>query len=329
MKRARAGILAVCLMGLMGTVRAETTDDIVSMANKGVGEEIILATVGRSRTSFNLSAQDIVKLKEQKVPDKVVMAMLRHKGAAPAAVAAEQAPEVRVAPKAAPVQTAGATGILNIENLDDRTWSYRFDPATRTIWISPASADGQGNVEPKGGLNLRMPAGSFDVVYNGQTAGQPVTVFGDDASLITLSRVQTKDLEALYVTVFERGERKASGKLATLRSGGGVERRRVEAGNDEPIRERIVERERVVEVPSTTYVYRDAPTVIYSGSYYPSYDYPRYYSSGYYAPRYYSGGYYGGHSHHGHYRGGSSANFGYSHVGRSSSFGIGIGVGRR
>ncbi|HYG77718.1 MAG TPA: hypothetical protein VEK08_22120 [Planctomycetota bacterium] len=355
MRQSRAALLAAILFSLASTARAETVDDILAMSAKGVGEEILLTTVEQSKTGFTLNAQDVIRLKEKKVPDKVIMAMLKKRAAANpglVAVAPAPAPAPAAVPAPAPVaepapakpaRPAAANGILNIENLDDKTWSYKFEPATGTIWISPASADGQGNIEPHGGLSLRMPLGTFDVVYNGQTTGQPVTVHGEDKSLIMLSRVDTKDLEALYVTVFEKGERKTSGKLVTLRQSNG---KRAEREIDSRPAERVVERERVVEVPSTTVVYRDTPTVVYSGSYYSpyysSYYYPGsyYLGSGYCAPRYYSSycgpryyggysGYYGGGSYYGGHRHGGSVNFGYTHIGRNNSFGIGVGVGRR
>jgi hypothetical protein len=297
------------LLALAVSARAESVDDIVTLAQKGVGEDVILATVDNAKGTFQLSAADIIKLKDSKVPEKVITAMLRHKSAAapaPAVVApapAIAAPAPAVAAPAAPVTIAAAEGILNIENLDDRVWSYKYDPDSRTIWFTGPAADGRGNLESHGGLSVRMPPGTYKVRYSNQENGPVITVFAGDKSLIMLSRVDTNELEALYATVFERGERKATGKLVALRG----EKKSVE-NTIAPVQERVVER--VVETPPTV-IYRETPAPVYSYPAYPySYGYYSYpYSYGY--PRCYGPS--------------SSFRFGYSNHGHHSGIGVGFG----
>ena len=312
-------VLAGALLMLAVSVRAQTTDDIIALAQKGVGEEVMVAAVENAKSAFQLSAADILKLKDGKVPDKVIMAMLRYKPAAPVPPPANVAPAVPAPPAkppAPPVVIGAADGILNLENLDDRVWSYRYDPDSKTIWIATAAADGRGNLDAHGGLSIRMAAGSYKVRYNGQDAGPLVNVFNGEKSLVMISRVDTNELEALYATVFEKGERKATGKLVTLRDNAAPAGDRKGADNAPP--ERIVERERVVEVPSTTVIYRDPYPTTYIGYTYPYYSYggPRYGYSGYYYPRYYYPS--------------SFIGFGYSNFGhyhRGSSWSVGFGAG--
>ncbi|HYF49761.1 MAG TPA: hypothetical protein VEJ63_10170 [Planctomycetota bacterium] len=327
-----------CVLTL--SVSAATTDEIIGLAQKNVGEDVLLATVEASKASFNLSAADILKLKEAKVSDKVITAMIKHKGNGVAARPVEPAPEpapVREVPAEQPIAPppiATADGTLNIENVDDRAWAYTYEPDVKTIWITAANGD-RGKLEAHGGISLRMKAGSYKVRYNGEDRGQSVTVHAGEKSLLLLSRVETKELEALYVSVFEKGERKSGGRLVVLRDKPAAREtlRKVddleEVGEapervEEKVTERVIERERVVEVPSTTVIYRDPYPTYYSSVYVgPSYCGPRYYS-GYCGPRYYSS--YCGPRYYSPYRSGYTS-FGYSRYGRRSGFSVGVGFG--
>ena len=305
---------AVTLVGL--SARAENVDDIVALSQKNVGDDVILAVIERSNSNFELSAAEIVKLKEAKVSDRLVTAMIKH-NAGGAAVA-----QPKVIPPAAPIAAAPAVeapapdlegvrageGTLSIENLDDHVWSYRYEPAIQTIWISPA-INGQGNVAAHGGLTLRMKAGTYQIRYNGQADGPAVAVNAGEKSLFMISRVATNEAESLYVSVFEHGQRKATGRIAVLRDGAAPQANAqppVQPLVQPPVQsERVVER--VVEVPSTTVVYRDDYSpVIYSPVYY----------GGYYSPYYYHPHYYP-----------STVGFGYSSYGHHSGISVGVGFG--
>lgn len=315
-------LLACVFASLMLTVlvqnaaRAETTAEIVKLAEKGIGEDVLLAAIERSDKGFSLSADDIIKLKQANVPDKVIAAMLRKKpaaGAAPAAALAQgEATEVRI-------EKAGETGTLNIENVDDRTWSYRFDMTSHVLWISPAGEDEKKTMAPHGGVSLNVPKGAYEVRYAGEAAGQAFNVPAGEKALLLFSRVETDEFEGLYVSVFERGERRGGGRLTVLRQTKKPAQtqatyERLPARTEEPAyqydqpktTERVVER--VVE-PSTTVIYREpAPVYVYPS--YPSYPY---YYRPYCYPRYYSPY--------------NSASFRYSNYGHHSGFSIGVGVG--
>jgi len=313
--RGFAVLLSVLVLSAAGMARADGVDDIIALSQKGVGEDVMIASIEQSRSGYSLSAAEIIKLKDAKVPDKVITAMLRHK---PAGGIVAQ-PAVAVAPAApAPAEKmviapAAGFGILNIENLDDKIWSYSFEPNAKTLWISTASADGKGNLGAHAGLSLRMPTGTLKIRYNGLDIGPAVNILADDKSLLMLSRVDTAELEALYATVFERGERKSSDRLVTLRENSAPRAKRVDAAEPAP-EPRVVDRvDYVTPQPVVTYtnpVYYGDYYPYYGTGYYPGYIYPHYYG-GYCGPRYY---------------GGSSFNFGYSHIGHGSSFGIGVGV---
>ncbi len=288
---------------------AESVDDIVTLSQKNVGEEIILATVSNSKTEFNLTAPDIIKLKNANVPNSVITAMLKHHAApasAPVAVA-PAAPPVQAAPSpAAPPEVVPAApieageGSLDLENLDNRAWSYRYEPDLNTIWIVPAERGGR--IAPNANLRLSMKTGVYQIRYSGQDRGATVTVYNHRKSQVLISRVDTAQLEALYVSVFENGEKKQGGRLAVFRDGPAPAQAQVTVPSTEYVTP--AEPPVVYSVPQSTVIYRDpvyvSPPIIYAPSYYRTYPY-------YYYPR-------------------SSVNFGYYHGGHSR-VGVGLGFG--
>ena len=298
--------------------RAESVDDIATLAQRNAGEDVMLATVDKSANEFNLSAADIIKLKNANVPNTVITAMLKHHAsAAQAPVQAQAAPQPAPAPAAplqipdrdlpAPSAPAAAAahaaplpgdGTLEIENLDTSTWSYRYEPAISTIWIvPPTSQSSRGNVAPNGGVTLRMASGVYNVRYPdaNKDEGATLTVNGGQKSQLLLTRTTTDQLDALYVSVFENGEKRAGGRLIAFRMNGPVQRNSQAAPQSiQP--PTVVEAPTYVQ-PQTTIIYRDPPVV-----YYPYRTYAPYY----YYPR-------------------SAVNFGYFHGGRRSSVGIGFG----
>ena len=288
---------------------AESVDDIVTLSQKNVGDEIILATINNSKTDFNLTAPDIIKLKNANVSNPVITAMLKHHAApasAPVAVAPAAPPIQAAPPPAAPPEAVPAApieageGSLDLENLDNRAWSYRFEPDLNTIWIVPAERSGR--IAPNANLRLSMKTGVYQIRYNGQDKGATVTVFNRRKSQILISRVDTAQLEALYVSVFENGEKKQGGRLAVFRDGAAPEQAQVAVPSTEYVTP--VEPSAVYSVPQSTVIYRDpvyvSPPIVYAPGYYRTYPY-------YYYPR-------------------SSVNFGYYHGGHSH-VGVGLGFG--
>ena len=123
MSRLLGSFLGVALLavGCTRAPAAETADDVALLAQKGLGEEVLLAFVDRAEGTFTLSADQIIKLKQATVPEKVIAAMLRKKAPAPAvpalwsSVAQPQpayeytAPRTRVVRAAEPVTVYDST----------------------------------------------------------------------------------------------------------------------------------------------------------------------------------------------------------------------------
>ncbi|HYG76898.1 MAG TPA: hypothetical protein VEK08_17975, partial [Planctomycetota bacterium] len=72
-------ILALLFVPLVAL--AQDTEEIISLSNSGVSTDVMIAFVENSESSFQLTAEDIRRLREAKVPDAVIVKMLRHRGA--------------------------------------------------------------------------------------------------------------------------------------------------------------------------------------------------------------------------------------------------------
>jgi len=84
-----------------------STVEVVKLAHAGMGDDVVLAYVKSSQIPFNLSANDILTLKNEGVNSPVITAMLQHDGllrkAVPAPVAYVPSQPVAVPVPAAPV----------------------------------------------------------------------------------------------------------------------------------------------------------------------------------------------------------------------------------
>ena len=304
------------LSTLAPALRAETPEEIAQLAQKGLGEDVQMAAVERT-SGFALTADQIIKLKEAGVSDKVIAAMLRKKaGAVPVAPAN---PNLVIG--AAPVPAGadkpadGTLGLVSIENVDDRSWGYRFDATNKVLWMSPVDQNTPTVIQAHGGQSFNVPAGNYDIRYTGEGIGAVFSVSAGDKTLVLFSRVENSDFEGLYASVFEKGERKGGGRLAILRQGGkgptfqqvpqqqAPQQQPAPVAQTQPVPtyttqaqpaptytyEQPQTQTQIVEEPSTTVIYRDAP-VVYTQPGYPVYypGYPGYYSRyhGTYYPTY-------------------------------------------
>src|SRR5436190_19198866 len=58
-----------------------SADEVVKLAQSGVGDPVVLAFIGQSQSFYNLSGADITALKDAGVSSQVLTAMLNHDGA--------------------------------------------------------------------------------------------------------------------------------------------------------------------------------------------------------------------------------------------------------
>lgn len=75
MKYARLSLMALAAV-LTLPVFADTVDDCIKLAQGGVGEEVIVAWAERQNAT-SMSATEVLRLKDGKVPDRAIAALLR------------------------------------------------------------------------------------------------------------------------------------------------------------------------------------------------------------------------------------------------------------
>jgi len=84
--------LSLVAVLLCATAFAQNVDEIAALGRSGATEDAMLAKVKSAPAPYNMSAADILKLKDAHVPDSVVTAMLRHSPEGGPAVAERHAP---------------------------------------------------------------------------------------------------------------------------------------------------------------------------------------------------------------------------------------------
>lgn len=174
-----AALSVVALVfALAGAAHAQSVDDVIKLTKEGIGEDVIVTMVQKAEKGFDLKAEDVINLKKAGVSEKVIAAMLKNKAGAPAAPAVPApgtdvaAPAAEMPPAAAPAEGEGQ---LNLENVDNKAWAYRFDTAAKTLWVQPVQGTGQRLLNAHGGLSLAAPAGTYEVRYVGEGSGSSIT----------------------------------------------------------------------------------------------------------------------------------------------------------
>src|SRR5690349_18002806 len=84
-------LMACSLFALAIAARAASVDDVLDMTKKGEPEDKIIAAVEATPGEINVGASDVLRLRDAKVSEKVILAVLRHTGAKTAAAPANPA----------------------------------------------------------------------------------------------------------------------------------------------------------------------------------------------------------------------------------------------
>lgn len=100
---------AVMLVAVTGTIAAEgtpipspATADVLKLAKSGVGDDIILSYVQNEKQPFHLTTDDILALREAKVGNEVIKAMLAHDTPAPSSTPTSTTSQVTIDPDPTP-----------------------------------------------------------------------------------------------------------------------------------------------------------------------------------------------------------------------------------
>jgi hypothetical protein len=101
-----------------------SADEVVRLAQSGVGDQVVLAFIGQSQSYYNLSGADITALKNAGVSSQVLTAMLDHDGALHAQA---QSSSPVAATAVAPQPTVTQPGVVSATAIANQT------PATTLV----------------------------------------------------------------------------------------------------------------------------------------------------------------------------------------------------
>jgi hypothetical protein len=72
-------LLTTVVVSLMFSIKRDSLAEIRNLARSGAGEQELMAKVEKSSAPFKLSADELIALKKDGVPDSVIVALLRHR----------------------------------------------------------------------------------------------------------------------------------------------------------------------------------------------------------------------------------------------------------
>lgn len=74
-----AGVAVIAVVAMVFAFKGASTSEIRDLAKSGSDESAMIAAVEKSSQPYKLSAEDIISLKKDGVPDAVVVKMIEHK----------------------------------------------------------------------------------------------------------------------------------------------------------------------------------------------------------------------------------------------------------
>jgi len=216
MNRAAVAAFSLAFVMLFTSAAAGLeADDLVRMAKAGVGDEVILAQMRAARARFALTADEIVRLKKEGVSDAVLKAMIESAQAAPAAP--DGTGDGAKSPGRPVGVPAADVGTLILENLDSRDYSVQVDPEHGNIfYYGASSAEGREPLPARSSQVYRLAPGAYRLTWVAGADSHVVKVVAGRESRATLTRTSADGSEAVYLSLFEDGERRGGGRLKVL-----------------------------------------------------------------------------------------------------------------
>ncbi len=172
-------VVAVLAMALSAYAQGSfTVDDVARLAQAGVSDDVIVAKIAQERASFTLSAAQIAALKEQKVSDRVIAALVGKSVAAPT-----------------PAPVAGE-GNLVVKNASHKGVKVTVNERDRVVSFSTTD----GTEAAKGAtVEFKVAAGDYRIAIEGSptrhTATLPATLLvrGADTEYIDVQTITIQD----------------------------------------------------------------------------------------------------------------------------------------
>jgi hypothetical protein len=271
---------ALAFACVVSAASAMEVKDVIKLSKLQLEDEVIMAQIRAKRATFTLSTEQIVQLKKEGVSDRLIKFMIETAETYPAKPAEKKAAtETKPAEKkseaagekkkeAQPKEeaTAGGVGSLVLENLDSKSYSVQVDAEHGRIfyWIA-VSSEGRDVLPAKSSLVYRISAGSYALRWVGGSAAHTVKVIAGKTSRAVLTRVDTEQVEAVYLSIYEDGVRRGGGRLKKLEDKSAAASTAIAA----PAATTVVEKHYYHSTPQTAYVVTEpAPRYHYRSRYY-------------------------------------------------------------
>ena len=121
---------------------SDGVSEILTLVHGNVGDDIVVSFIENSRKTYNLTANEILYLREQKVSDHVLTAMMnqRKKVGQSNTLAASQAP-TPAAPQPTSIDTSSAAGSTNAQPAPTYVQAPTVYVPTAPAYVSPGYAN--------------------------------------------------------------------------------------------------------------------------------------------------------------------------------------------
>ncbi|MBI5366127.1 MAG: hypothetical protein HZA54_03745 [Planctomycetes bacterium] len=206
--RTHVAVLALlaCLVGAL-PAGAVTKEEIVKLAQAGVGDEVIINQISADGTVFQLSAQEILELKGAKVSERVISFMIQTRTQAP--------------PPGAPGPGGGQPGAANqvpgvtlvLVNSDDRDYSIQIDEAGHMIFYYYGNFTDRLSLGRGETRSIGLPPGEWVVRWVGEREAYRFRAGPANTAKLVVSGVDFADYRATNLTITVGDREVASGPL--------------------------------------------------------------------------------------------------------------------
>lgn len=197
MKTMIATVVAVLALALPALAQEKlTVEDVGKLAQAGVSDDVIIARIEQQKTTFELTAAQVAFLKQQKVSDRVLAALVGKSAPAPAV----------------PVQGAGN---LAVKNSSHRALKVSVNERDRIVSFSRT----EGTEAAQGGeLAFQVAAGEYRIAIEGSPTRHTVTlpatllVRGAETSYIDVTTLTIQDKAGSTVMILNSEGRTPPGQ---------------------------------------------------------------------------------------------------------------------
>lgn len=186
-------ILFVLLLAMGETV---TPDDVIKLVKSGAGDEVVISHLDAQRAVFSLSTDDIVRLKENGVSDRILGRM--------------------IGPVKNDLSAATGRSILLLFNQDDRAYSVMIDEQAKRIFYYFGNMQDRMVLSKGGTRDVPVSPGTYAIRWVGEPRAFTVTIREGETAKAIVSPVRFTGYSAANIALFEGDREVGDGILKTF-----------------------------------------------------------------------------------------------------------------